>query len=106
MTSAQTLADVAAAYLLKAQARADLLDSSDRAPEAVLHDAFAGLPNRVLMLERLEHAFLRGSRSKISAVFFVALDGFTAVNDTQPAPCRRRDVGRRGRAADRSATPW
>lgn len=79
MTSAQTLADVAAAYLLKAQARADLQDSSDRAPEAVLHDAFAGLPNRMLMLERLEHAFLRGSRSKISAVFFVALDRFTAV---------------------------
>ena len=53
MGVAQTLADVAAAYLLNAQARTDLQESSERSREAALHDALTGLPNRVLLLERL-----------------------------------------------------
>jgi diguanylate cyclase (GGDEF)-like protein len=83
MTSAQTLADVAAAYLINAQARADLLDASEQSREAALHDALTGLPNRTLILERIEHAFLRGRRSKkLSALMFVDLDHFKDVNDT------------------------
>ncbi len=83
MITAQTLADVAAAYLINAQARADLLDSSEQSREAALHDPLTGLPNRVLMLELLEHAFRAGRRSnRISAVFFVDLDRFKEVNDT------------------------
>ena len=83
MRTAQTLADVAAAYLINAQARADLQDSSDRSRDAAVHDALTELPNRVLMLERLDHAFLRSRRSgKTSAVFFVDLDNFKRVNDT------------------------
>jgi diguanylate cyclase (GGDEF)-like protein len=83
MRTAQTLADVAAAYLLNAQARADLQDTSDRSREAALHDALTGLPNRILMLERLDHAFRRGRRSeKVSAVFFIDLNRFKEVNDT------------------------
>ena len=83
MRAAQTLADVAAAYLLNAQAREDLQDSANRSLEASLHDPLTGLPNRTLMLERLEHAFLRGRRSrKATALFFVDLDNFKAVNDT------------------------
>jgi len=82
MTAAQTLADVAAAYLLNAQSRIDLQDSSERSREAALHDALTGLPNRVLLLERLEHAALRGRRSgNVAAVFFLDLDAFKAIND-------------------------
>jgi diguanylate cyclase (GGDEF)-like protein len=83
MVAAQTLADVAAAYLINAQARADLLDSSEQSREAALHDPLTGLPNRVLMLQLLEHAFRAGRRSgKVSGVMFLDLDRFKDVNDT------------------------
>lgn len=83
ITIAQTLADVVAAYVLNAKARENLQDSSDRSRQASLHDALTGLPNRVLLLERMEHAFLRNRRTnRAAAVFFIDLDLFKAVNDT------------------------
>lgn len=83
LAAAQTLADVAAAYVISAQARADLQTTTDRARDAGLHDSLTGLGNRTLMLERLEHARARGRRSgKASAVFFLDLDRFKTVNDT------------------------
>jgi diguanylate cyclase (GGDEF)-like protein len=83
MTAAQTLADVAAACLISARARRDLQGSSDRSREAALHDSLTGLPNRVLMLELVEHAFRAARRSgNTSAVFFLDFDRFKQVNDT------------------------
>ncbi len=83
MTAAQTLADVAAAYLLNAQARSDLRESSDRARESALHDALTGLPNRTLLVQRLVHAVLRCRRSeKLVAILFADLDRFKVINDT------------------------
>ena len=83
MITAQTLADVAAAYLINAQVRSDLQEASDQSREAALHDPLTGLPNRVLMLELLDQALRRTRRSgKQSAVFFVDLDRFKEVNDT------------------------
>lgn len=83
MEAAQTLADVAAAYLINASARADLRDSSDRSRERALHDGLTGLPNRTRFLERLDHALRRGRRSnKLAAVLFADLDQFKLVNDS------------------------
>jgi diguanylate cyclase (GGDEF)-like protein len=83
MDAAQTLADVATAYLTNAQARSDLQDSSDQSREAALHDPLTGLPNRVLILELLEHAFRGGRRTgRHSAVLFLDLDGFKQITDT------------------------
>lgn len=83
MSAAQTLADVAAAYVLMAQARAELQESTDQARQAALHDALTGLPNRALLLEHLEWAFARTRRTgKTVAVFFVDLDRFKVINDT------------------------
>jgi diguanylate cyclase (GGDEF)-like protein len=83
MTAAQTLADVAAAYLINAQARSDLRDSSEESRDAALHDSLTGLPNRALILQLIDHAFRSSRRSKkMSAVLFVDLDRFKEVNDT------------------------
>jgi diguanylate cyclase (GGDEF)-like protein len=47
------------------------------------HDALTGLPNRVLLDDRLVQALVRGQRSsRLVAVMVVDLDRFAAVNDT------------------------
>ena len=82
MAAAQTLADVATAYLLNAQAREDAIATSDAFHHSSLHDSLTGLPNRQLLEERLLHAAKRAKRSRRhAALLFVDLDRFKDVND-------------------------
>ncbi|MBA3233976.1 MAG: EAL domain-containing protein [Propionibacteriales bacterium] len=84
MSAAQTLADVTSAYLLNAQARDEARTSTERLRQTSLHDALTGLPNRLLLQERLEHATHRAQRSHtMAAILFVDLDRFKQVNDTK-----------------------
>jgi diguanylate cyclase (GGDEF)-like protein len=48
-----------------------------------LHDGLTSLPNRALILDRVERALARARRQQTKlAVMFLDLDGFKAVNDT------------------------
>jgi len=47
------------------------------------HDPLTGLPNRLMLIDRLEHALRSHIRNKMQlAVLFIDLDGFKAINDT------------------------
>jgi diguanylate cyclase (GGDEF)-like protein len=72
----QGLAGYAAVGLRNAQLLEELRHQS-------LHDALTGLPNRRLILDRIEQMLARGRRNEIkTGLFFIDLDSFKDVNDT------------------------
>ena len=59
------------------------IEAGRRAEYLAMHDALTGLPNRVLLLERLEHAIASVSRRRdMAALLLLDLDRFKDVNDT------------------------
>ena len=60
-----------------------VVQAEDRLNHDALHDELTGLPNRSLLLDRLEEAVARSARDgREVAVLYCDLDGFKEVNDT------------------------
>src|SRR6266704_2287861 len=66
-----------------ASARRAVEHKSDQLCHQALHDALTGLPNRALIMDRIERLQARNRRNGTAgAALFVDLDGFKDVNDT------------------------
>jgi len=82
MSAAQTLADVAAAYILNARVRDDLRRAANDAHDLLCCDDLTGLANRRGTLDELGRLVRRARRpGHTAAVLFADLDHFKHVND-------------------------
>jgi diguanylate cyclase (GGDEF)-like protein len=55
----------------------------DQIRQQAMHDGLTGLPNRMLLLDRVDQALVRAQRDGTEiAAMFVDLDGFKTINDT------------------------
>ena len=82
LSATQVLADAVASLVVNARERRDREASMTHLQNVAHRDPLTGLPNRVLLQERLEQATRRRARSQLTfAVIFLDLDAFKSVND-------------------------
>jgi diguanylate cyclase (GGDEF)-like protein len=82
LRAAQVLADTATAYLVAAHDRQARRLAEDELRLQALHDPLTGLPNRLLMLDRLQQALAGVARQPGSAgLLFLDLNHFKQIND-------------------------
>jgi diguanylate cyclase (GGDEF)-like protein/PAS domain S-box-containing protein len=61
----------------------ELREAKERAEVLATHDFLTGLPNRVLLVDRISEAIARGKRNRrMAAVLSIDMDAFKQVNDT------------------------
>lgn len=61
--------------------------AEERARHEATHDPLTGVPNRVLFMDRLDHALERSRRhSRPCALLYIDIDGFKPVNDRHGHP--------------------
>jgi diguanylate cyclase (GGDEF)-like protein/PAS domain S-box-containing protein len=77
----------------------DRIEAMRQVLQLAYHDGLTGLPNRTLLLDRLDQALARSRRTgREVAVFYVDLDGFKEINDRfghASGDAMLRQVGRR-----------
>jgi len=77
------LADVVASYVVLASDRAEARAARQEVEHRSLHDSLTGLPNRVLLFDRIEQAVATAvRRGTVVGVAFVDLDRFKVINDS------------------------
>jgi diguanylate cyclase (GGDEF)-like protein/PAS domain S-box-containing protein len=65
------------------RAEQELAQSRTELERAAWYDALTGLPNRKLLVDRLEQVLARSRRSRqLLTLFYLDLDGFKAINDS------------------------
>jgi diguanylate cyclase (GGDEF)-like protein/PAS domain S-box-containing protein len=76
--------DSGACYVAVFNDITELQRKDERIRHLAYHDALTGLPNRTLLIDRLQHAIARARReSSRLALMFIDLDRFKIINDTQ-----------------------
>ncbi len=83
LEAGRLLGDLIGALVQRLDLERGLLEERAKLAHLAHHDPLTGLPNRVLLADRLDRALMRDARTgHATALMVVDLDGFKSVNDT------------------------